>query len=387
MSGRYWVTGNPLVGTALIIQGAEGPTAVPSDDGGDIVFTLDGASGEEMQLTFFDLAEDVTITLNTETDPEAGGTSTTVPVVADPSGGLQSIEIDISLIKQVIVTFTGRGAIASVGICRDPNTPPPMGNNSPSATLEPTSMPTTSPAPTETPGCPEDIVLVASVGHTLPPRFVITIIEQTTDTVTFEVTQKFNKTVSRVFTQYHETPAGETECFEDDNVPYEETQRHTAYCMHCVPLTIVDLWFSDPTLEPTLDNAIVPPCCHPPTNETYPTVQYTFKLYCETKCPPDGEPNQFQERRLLEAPEEPVEVEAEAITDIAPAQEEEDDSKHACSSKDHPCNGDMVYVCHYSSRHGYQTYCVPEADSDIVEFYPKSYCGRCTGGQGNYIRE
>ena len=40
----------------------------------------------------------------------------------------------------------------------------------------------------------------------------------------------------------------------------------------------------------------------------------------------------------------------------------------------------MVYVCHYSVRDGYKTFCVPEADSDALRFYPKDYCGQCVGG-------
>jgi hypothetical protein len=57
---------------------------------------------------------------------------------------------------------------------------------------------------------------------------------------------------------------------------------------------------------------------------------------------------------------------------------------HFCVAEDYPC-GDSdgsVYVCHYSARDGYQTFCVPEADSDVLGFYPKDYCGRCVGGYG-----
>jgi hypothetical protein len=45
----------------------------------------------------------------------------------------------------------------------------------------------------------------------------------------------------------------------------------------------------------------------------------------------------------------------------------------------------MVYACHYSARHGYQTFCVPELDSDILGFYPKDYCGPCVGGYGEHM--
>jgi hypothetical protein len=55
---------------------------------------------------------------------------------------------------------------------------------------------------------------------------------------------------------------------------------------------------------------------------------------------------------------------------------------HFCTSEDYPCgdDNDKVYVCHYSARDGYQTFCVPVQDSDIMSFYRKDYCGPCVGG-------
>jgi hypothetical protein len=56
-----------------------------------------------------------------------------------------------------------------------------------------------------------------------------------------------------------------------------------------------------------------------------------------------------------------------------------------CVSEDFPCEGEgsaMVSVCHYSTRKGYQTFCIPETDSDILRFYPNDYCGSCEGGYG-----
>jgi len=63
----------------------------------------------------------------------------------------------------------------------------------------------------------------------------------------------------------------------------------------------------------------------------------------------------------------------------------EHDDMPYCLSEDFPCEGEetnMVYVCHYSNRKGYQTFCVPEGDSDILRFYAHDYCGPCEGGQG-----
>jgi len=55
-----------------------------------------------------------------------------------------------------------------------------------------------------------------------------------------------------------------------------------------------------------------------------------------------------------------------------------------CRAVDFPCGEaeDMVHVCHYSSRLGYQTFCIPEADSEVLRFYNNDYCGPCVGGFG-----
>jgi len=60
---------------------------------------------------------------------------------------------------------------------------------------------------------------------------------------------------------------------------------------------------------------------------------------------------------------------------------DDDDEDPFCVVEDYPCgpNSDKVHVCHYSSRDGYKTFCVPESDSDALRFYPKDYCGPCVG--------
>eukprot|EP00536_Pseudo-nitzschia_multiseries_P013071 jgi/Psemu1/327077/estExt_fgenesh1_pg.C_5350001 len=69
------------------------------------------------------------------------------------------------------------------------------------------------------------------------------------------------------------------------------------------------------------------------------------------------------------------------------AAEPNDDSEDApyCLHKDHPCEGEeenMVYVCHYSNQSGYQTFCIPEMDSDILRFSNDHHCGPCDGWNG-----
>jgi hypothetical protein len=62
--------------------------------------------------------------------------------------------------------------------------------------------------------------------------------------------------------------------------------------------------------------------------------------------------------------------------------EDEDDNSYYCLAQDYSCDGgdDYVHVCHYSGRLGYQTFCIPESDSEVLRFYSKDYCGPCIGG-------
>jgi hypothetical protein len=71
-------------------------------------------------------------------------------------------------------------------------------------------------------------------------------------------------------------------------------------------------------------------------------------------------------------------------SDVESSKIEFEETPH-CAHKDYPCNGDeenMVYVCHYSSRAGYQTFCMPEMDSDVIRFNKNHHCGPCEGWNG-----
>jgi hypothetical protein len=58
-----------------------------------------------------------------------------------------------------------------------------------------------------------------------------------------------------------------------------------------------------------------------------------------------------------------------------------DDGGYYCSAEDFPCTGaGNVHICHYDARRGYQTFCLPEADSEVLRFYSNDYCGACVGG-------
>lgn len=60
-----------------------------------------------------------------------------------------------------------------------------------------------------------------------------------------------------------------------------------------------------------------------------------------------------------------------------------DDKSPYCLAEDFHCKGEgMVYICHYNSRLGYETFCIPETDSEVLRFYRRDYCGPCVGGFG-----
>ena len=107
----------------------------------------------------------------------------------------------------------------------------------------------------------------------------IEIISQNTRSVTFRVTNTYStKTV--LYTQFHEIPTGDTECFEEESVePVTQSIEYTAYCMHNVPISIVDLWFVGDYLEGEGDNAEIPPCCHPTSPTSNPAVQAAVRVY------------------------------------------------------------------------------------------------------------
>jgi len=249
----------------------------------------------------------------------------------------------------------------------------------------------------------------------------IAITFQNTTHVAFSVENTFGTTVSSIFTQYHSGSFGETECLEEENVEQRskvETE-FLAQCMHQVEISIINVWITDcnnavPFLDQT-DDAEVPECCHP--GEQCRTVQYTFKLPCVSPCPDDdevnvlpitdppiiapvsdpvpppvnggqfGRPNDYSTgneggaRRNLATKKNNAKGSAGDFETLTGHPEHDDSESHFCVVEDYPCgtNKDKVHVCHYSSRDGYKTYCVPPHDSDVLRFYPKDYCGPCVG--------
>jgi hypothetical protein len=392
------------LGNVLIAQATNQKEPIAHPGGSEIVFDLQ-MPGTVADITLFNVLNDTSIVLVRSIGIE----TRYIPVIPTGPNGVVKVNIDVDDVEQVRVQFGGDGAVASLGVCLeqvteaaiDPANDPPV----PAATAAPTTeSPTMSPQPSTSPSaspssapsqeplpigdCPADVVLLEQVGVTLYPTIPIVITAQDKTSVTFTVMNSFTENVTRIFTQYHEAPTGETDCFEEESLERGDNMTYHAYCMTHVPISIVDIWVSDDAvLDHKLDHAVVPECCHPPAADVNPKVQYTFKLHCVTQCP---------DRRLLEVDSSPTDVikktEAgsygSAITQgSAPAGANYPIvDGHFCASEDFPCGetDNMVYACHYSARHGYRTFCVPEPDSDLLGFYPKDYCGPCVGGYGEH---
>merc|ERR1712176_211204 len=318
----------------------------------------------------------------------------------------------------------------------------PTNNNAatdkPFETMAPTDS---TDAPTPCP--PSLPIMIDNQGDTMYPDLPVIITKQNTTHVGFKVENTFASTVSSIFTEYHSGTFGETECLEEENVEQNSQVEieFLATCMHHTHISVINVWVTDcddelpPFLVPA-DNAQVPECCHP-SEKQCKTVQYTFKLPCISPCPDDDDSDDISVMPIpnvpinkpLPLPEIPITKPhvghassnhnynnigtegglrhkhrnlATAATDIAKKKNssnsegsteefeaitaehhnnEPDDEVHFCVVEDYPCgpNNDKVNVCHYSSRDGYKTFCVPEVDSDALRFYPKDYCGPCVG--------
>jgi len=390
------------LGKVMIIQHENVAEPIPHFGGGDIVFDFDDEASTVMQLSLFNVLSGGSVTFEL-----LDGTEHEIEI--DPMEENEVVnfeELNMAGALSMTVHFNGYGAIASFGVCRDPRkapTPAPNGFAPPVETMEPTSAPTmSSDQPTTYPTealCPENVEVLRQVGFTAPPEVPIEVIEQNTTTVTFRVFNSYAQNISRIVTQFNEE-TGQQECYEQVDVQEEEYTEYTAYCMINVPITIVDIFVSDDSFNSTSDDAVIPVCCEGENDEN-PKIQMTVKIWCEDQCPTDTQAPSSERRRLMDISLDPDYIESlkeaqkqasnkrgftidtpkEAAADDDESTTEGGDAEtHFCSAEDYPCGNDpnMVYVCHYSKKDGYQTFCVHEKDSDVMAYYPKDYCGRCS---------
>jgi len=342
---------------------------------------------------------------------------------ASPSGSYYPSSAPTDAPSQSMAPSDGPSLTPSGSPTSDPTVPPTKAPTD-KPTKSPTSTPTSSPtdpelavetppptgSPTECP--PSDPILIDIDGDSMYPAPPVTILSQNTTHVEFKVENTFSYEATSIFTQYHSGSFGETECLEDENVESGSSVdiEFTAECMHHTHISVINIWITDcsdynDSLDALTesDDAEIPECCHPP-EKTCKTVEYIFKLPCISPCPDDEvstlpateAPN--ASRRHLAASsthkkkihEHKAKLKAglekagttEEFQSLTGHAEPNDSEDHFCVAEDYPCgpDGDKVYACHYSARDGYKTFCVPEADSDALRFYPKDYCGPCVGG-------
>jgi hypothetical protein len=219
----------------------------------------------------------------------------------------------------------------------------------------------------------------------------ITILSQDNATVTFNISNPFGAQVAAVYYQYPSNITLSPMCYSETQVPScPEPIKVTARCMTDPPLAIVDVWFVDPLVVKSNDKFEIPDCCEPKDeHSSMPIVQYTFKVYCKSKCVQATSSRRTMARNGDIDSRDASEFERIARDEglfIDPQGEQDRNIEgHFCKAVDYRCGekDNMVNVCHYSTKDGYQTYCVPEVDSDVIAYAPKDYCGPCVGGYGS----
>jgi hypothetical protein len=226
-------------------------------------------------------------------------------------------------------------------------------------------------------------VVEADVHLPLPDGVVSAECYNPDSSVTFRVNQiwemnGFDSWFAAVYTDAE----GDLVCKQVDQINYDSSTLHASKCVDGV--SSIDFYVHDPSvIFESLHQ--VPNVCKQLMKSADSVALHRFEFSCSSTGP-CGELQTdicaVQHVEDLENSEAFTAFEAEGAV-YEPNGNEEDIPY--CVSEDFPCEGeghDMVYVCHYSARKGYQTFCIPETDSDILRFYPNDYCGPCEGGYG-----
>merc|ERR1712048_861895 len=257
--------------------------------------------------------------------------------------------------------------------------------------------------------------MVASSGTTSLPFLPITLTSQAGEYVDFKITNPFANGFTKMYIQHHNTWVGASSCYGIESMHHCQEEILRAYCLSHSKQTFVDLWFvNGADLERVTDDATIPLCCHPDFDDDHKgTIQFTFMISCEPQCQKEGRSRRMQEDGTTSSASEPEIENSERLSNSPPQdqllrmlqleleqqqqqlvqkqkqeeavkqeKQQSNSSTKLCSAKEYPCGlfDDMVQVCHYSTKRGYQTSCVSETDAEVLAFYPDDYCGPCTGG-------
>jgi hypothetical protein len=212
-----------------------------------------------------------------------------------------------------------------------------------------------------------------TIGINMYHRNPIDIMSQHGDTVRFSVAQYWEQhgSLTWLMVDYMDS-AGDEQCSKTDNLQSgASTSTYTAKCINKVATVAVyghDDKFSHGIDVPELKSHAV---C-PSSSVAGKKQKFVFEIPCDPTDQAFCVENMNTARR------------EKAVPGVEPIVLDPEDGSFYCLSDDFPCEGGngMVHVCHYSTRKGYQTFCIPEPDSEILRFYNHDYCGPCVGGYG-----
>ena len=198
-------------------------------------------------------------------------------------------------------TAVTTSAPTSGGTTSEPTAMTTFVTSSTTTTDATTSSPTAAPdlTPPLPPSCPEDVKLLKIDGVTeIDLGNAIRIVEQDTTSVTVRLHQAWTAsptdTVDHIFYQYEEG-LWKSDCEEETDVgggmSYTPPEDITIRCMYEKPYATMKICLADTGggfLQPGLDAATVPKCCHPGFDDSdgvvVPAVCYKVLIECESQC-------------------------------------------------------------------------------------------------------
>ena len=163
--------------------------------------------------------------------------------------------------------------------CKDPEIPDDVIGLAPkSETNEPTSAPINL-----APECPDgtkDVVIGHTEGMTVLNDMPIQVVERKAGSVKFQVSNVFDTDLERVFIEYLDVDEN-SQCVKKEMFKTDNTEVFEALCMSHSPVTVVNVWISDPVAVDGM--AEIPRCCHGAPGDENPKVHFAFHIHCE--CP------------------------------------------------------------------------------------------------------
>jgi hypothetical protein len=161
-------------------------------------------------------------------------------------------------------------------------------NPTPAPSASPSTAPTVSPAPSSAPSlknpneCPPDIVEIKTVGPEPLPVDHIKIISQDATSVTVELSQTWtDSSIEWIYYQY-DVDSFNNKCYAQSQVTQTMYETITISCMESNHMATLRIWASDPLFDGS--DGVVPDCCHPSEEDTFPVTEHIMEIACVTKC-------------------------------------------------------------------------------------------------------